>query len=161
MLFFKMLGAVLLLATGIGGAVTLNRRAEARIDRVEAWISLLRLTKNQIDCFSLPLGEILGRCEGTVLRRMGWEASAAPEDFSALLSLTGEGYLSEEGGRIAAGFCEEIGKGYRGEQLRTCDYSIGLFCAERDRLLSALPGCRKRNTTLLMALAVFTVIILL
>lgn len=158
--YAKLFGALLLSGVGAYGALLLNRRAEWRIDRLEAWIALLRLTKNQIDCFSLPVPEILARCEPSLLRRIGWESEEPPADFAALGAALREGELSEEGERVAVGFCEEIGKGYRAEQLRTCDYGIGLFCAERDRLLSELPRRRKRNVTLCMAAALGAVVML-
>jgi len=161
MLHFKLLGALLLTVTGGCGAWMLGHRDSIRIDRVEAWIALLRLTKNQIDCFSLPVPEILARCEPSLLTRIGWEGETPPPDFGAITASDAIGMLSMEGRRIACAFSEEIGKGYRQEQLRTCDYSIGLFSAERDRLLSELPKKRKRDTTLCMAAALGTVILLL
>lgn len=160
MLLFKAIGALLLTAVGAYGAILLNRGAEKTIDRLEAWIALLRLAKNQIDCFSLPLSEILLRCEPSLLSRLGWEEESAPEDFAALGAELPLSELSEEGERVARFFCEEIGKGYRNEQLRTCDYSIGLFCAERDRLLAELPKRRQRNVTLCMAAALGAVVVL-
>ena len=161
MLYFKLLGAILLTAVGGYGAWMLGRRDSIRIDRVEAWIALLRLTGNQIDCFSLPVPEILARCDGNLLRRLGWSGDAPPADFRALVRSDASEGLTMEGKRIAVGFSEEIGKGYRQEQLRACDYSIGLFSAERDRLLSQLPQKRKRDITLCMAAALGTVILLL
>lgn len=160
MLQFKLLGALLLTATGGYGAWMLGHRDSLRIDRVEAWIALLRLTKNQIDCFSLPVPEILSRCEPSLLARIGWEGEA-PQGFVEITESDAVSMLSMEGKRIARGFSEEIGKGYRQEQLRACDYSIGLFSAERDRLLSELPKKRKRDITLCMAAAIGTVILLL
>lgn len=161
MLYFKLLGAILLTAAGGYGAYLLGRRDSIRIDRVEAWIALLRLTGNQIDCFSLPVPEILARCETNLLRRLGWSGEEPPADFCALVHSDASEGLTMEGKRIACGFSEEIGKGYRQEQLRACDYSIGLFSAERDRLLSQLPQKRRRDITLCMAAALGTVILLL
>lgn len=161
MLILKLPGALLLSAVGVYGAILLNRRAERRIERIEAWIALLRLTKNQIDCYSLPAPEILARCDGTLLSRLGWREIDPPKSFSTLGDGVDRQELTEEGERIAVNFCEEIGKGYRAEQLHTCDYSIGLFCAERDRLLAELPRDRKRNVTLCMAAALGTVVVLL
>lgn len=161
MLIYKLLGALLLTGAGVYGAVTLNRYAMRQIERLDGWIALLRLTKNQIDCYALPTSEILLRCEKSLLTRLGWEELAPPSDFSSLGKTVRSTGLTEEGERIAVDFCEEIGKGYRGEQLRTCDYGIGLFCAERDRLLAELPKRRQRNITLCMAAALGTVVVLL
>ena len=161
MLLIKLTGATLALLAGGYGAVLLNRRARLTVDRCDAWISLLRLVKNQIDCFSLPVPEILARCDATLLSRVGWEGTAPPEDFAALAAALPGAGLSEEAERVARFFSEEIGKGYRAEQLRTCDYGIGLFCAERDRLLSELPRREKRNLTLCLSAAAGTVVVLL
>lgn len=161
MVFFKALGALVLTGVGVCGAILLNRRAAESIDRLEAWIALLRLTKNQIDCFSLPLSDILRRCEPSLLTRIGWQEKTPPKDFGTLGETARDGVLTEEGERVAVSFCEEIGKGYRGEQLRACDYSIGLFTAERDRLLSELPKRRQRNVTLSLAAALSAVVLLL
>lgn len=161
MTVLKLAGALLLSAAGVYAAVTLNRNAQRQIDRLDAWIALLRLTKNQIDCYALPAPEILARCDRSLLTRLGWDMKTPPADFAALGASGVFRDLTEEGERIAGNFCEEIGKGYRGEQLRTCDYGIGLFCAERDRLLAELPRRRQRNITLCMAAALGTVVILL
>lgn len=161
MLYLKLIGAILLTAAGGYGAWLIGKRDSMRIDRVEAWIALLRLTKNRIDCFSLPVPEILARCEANLLRRLGWSEKTPPADFRALVDSDASEGLTMEGRRIAHGFSEEIGKGYRQEQLRACDDSIGLFSAERDRLLSQLPKKRKRDITLCMAAALGTVILLL
>ncbi|MBR2908475.1 MAG: hypothetical protein IKC26_10815 [Clostridia bacterium] len=161
MLIYKLLGALLLAGVGVYGSVTLNRHAKRQIERLDGWIALLRLTKNQIDCYALPTAEILLRCEGSLLERLGWEELAPPSDFASLRKAVRGMGLTEEGERIAENFCEEIGKGYRGEQLRTCDYGIGLFCAERDRLLAELPRRRQRNITLCMAASLGTVVVLL
>ena len=161
MMILKLPGAILLSAVGVYSAILLNRGADRQIDRLEAWIALLRLTKNQIDCYALPVPEILQRCEGSLLARLGWSEKEPPPDFGALGATVDRHDLTEEGERIAENFCEEIGKGYRAEQLHTCDYSIGLFCAERDRLLSELPRRRQRNITLCMAAALGTVVVLL
>ena len=161
MLFVKLLGAGLLVLVGGYGALLLNRRAEREVDRMDAWISLLRLVKNQIDCYALPLSEILLRASPPLLSRIGWDADGAPNGFDAIGAVIGDTGMSEEGERVARFFCEEIGKGYRAEQLHTCDYAIGLFCAERDRLLSQLGGARKRNTTLCLCGAVALAIVLL
>ena len=163
MLIVKVLGAVLLASVGGCGALWLNRNAEAAVERLDAWISLARLTKNQIDCFSLPLPEILQRCEPSLLLRLGTAECTPfpPKEFPELLTGLSHAALTEEGERTARLFCEEIGKGYRAEQLRTCDHCIGLFCAERDRLLSELPRRRKRNITLCLSAALGTVVLLI
>ena len=161
MMGMKLLGAILLAFTGGYGAWLLNRRAERTVDRLDAWIALLRLTKNQIDCFSLPVSEILLRCDRTLLRRVGWEGESAPADFAELGAALDGGTFSEETVRVIRVFAEEIGKGYRAEQVRTCDYGIGLFCAERDRLLAELPRKEKRNLTLCLSAALGTVVVLI
>ena len=157
----KLLGAMLIASVGGYSAVWMNRNAERAVDRLEAWVALLRMTKNQIDCFSLPLPEILRRCERAFFRRLGYMEEGLPESFSALFLGISPALLTEEGERTARLFCEEIGKGYRAEQLRTCDHCIGLFCAERDRLLSELPRKRKRNVTLCVSAALGTVVLLI
>ena len=160
MLLYKLIGAILLAVVGVYGAVTLNTRAMRQIEQLDAWIALLRLTKNQIDCYALPTSEILRRCDRSLFVRLGWRGVAPPKDFSSLGGEAARLGLTEEGERIAESFCAEIGKGYRGEQVRTCDYAIGLFSAERDRLLSELPERRQRNVTLCMAAALLVVVIL-
>ena len=161
MLFCKLLGALLLTLVGIYGSALLNRAASRRIDAVEGWIALLRMTKNRIDCFALPLPEILRRCDREILAAIGWEDDEPPREFRALREVLLPRLLSEEGIRIAEGFLGEIGKGYRAEQLRTCDYGIGLFSAERDRLLAALPKERSRNVAISVSMALGAVVLLL
>lgn len=160
-MWYKLLGALALVLSGGYGAFLLNRFASGRIDRLDALIALLRLTKTQIDCFSLPVKDIFSRCEPTLLRRCGWREETPPDGFDLFCRGADRTLLSEEGERILTDFCDEIGNGYRQDQIRACDYSIGLFCAERDRLLSEFPHARERNITLCLAAAAGLAVMLL
>ncbi len=157
----KLFGALLLTISGGYGACLLNRYARGRIARLDALIALLRLFKTQIDCFSLPVKEIFARCEISLLRRCGWKEEEAPESFDFFCRAVDRTYLTEEGRRILDGFTEQIGNGYREDQVRACDDSIGLFCAERDRLLAELPRVLERNVTLCLSAAVGLAVMLL
>ena len=67
----RLAGAAILSVCGILLASHLNRSAERRLRETEGWIALLRFVKAQVSCFSLPMGEILARCDADLLSQCG------------------------------------------------------------------------------------------
>lgn len=159
MIFAKLAGALVLSISGVLCAAWLNRKAERRIGELAGWISLLRFCKRQVDCFSLPMGEILARCDREILSACGFVGDLAPKSFEDLLAASA--MQDGETESIVRGFCEEFGKGYREEQTRGCDYYLGLLEARREQLLGRLPAQKKMNATLSVCAALAIVLLLL
>jgi len=155
----RLLGAGILSLCGVLLAMHLNRRAEAHLREVEAWIALLRFVKGQVECFSLPMSEILARCDASVLRECGYPADVSPKSFSAMLEASS--FCDGECERIAHAFAEGFGRGYREEETRGCEYYLAQLQAYKETLSKKLPAQKKMNATLSICAALALVLLLL
>lgn len=155
----RLVGAALLSLCGVLSASALNRRAERRLREVESWILLLRYVKGQVECFSLPMNEILARCEREILQNCGYVGTVAPKSFLALLDASS--LHDADAAKTVRAFAEEFGRGYREEQTRGCDYYLSLLEARRRTLAEKLPAQKKLNSTLCLCAALAIVLLLL
>ena len=149
MLFFKIFGAFLTALSGIMLSVTLNRRASLSLGRAEGWERLIGLIKREVECFSLPISDILARTDGELLALCGYTGKAVPKDLSELVA--GTAFCDAETMGIAQGFAAEFGKCYRDEQVGRCAYFLSLMEERRRKLASEMPARRRLNMTLCMS----------
>ncbi len=157
--FFKIVGALLLAVSGTWGAYTMNQRAAHTLKQAEGWLSLLRFIRTQVDCFALPIPQILSRVDHARLLCCGYEGQTPPRSLEELfLRCT---IRDGEVERIAKSFVGEFGKGYREEQLRSCEYYCELLAARRDALAAQLPARRRVTSTLWISGALAVVILLI
>ncbi len=159
MLFYKIVGALVLVLSGVGGAYYMNQSANAALAQIEGWIAFLRYVRMQVECFSLPISDILKRCDPALLLACGYEDETTPKTPEELLSGVTIRDGASEG--ILRGFFDEFGKGYREEQVRSCDYHATLLGERREALAARLPERKKLHTTLCVAGALAVVVLLL
>lgn len=141
---------------GVLGAYTLNFSAARALSQTEAFISLVRFLRSEIECFSMPLPRVIERCPQDTLAELGAPPSCA--DLYELVSLCD--VSDRQTAEIMRRFAGEVGKGYREEQLLLCDYYLSLLEERRGALASALPQRRRMNTALCVAGALAVVIVL-
>lgn len=132
MLFYKWIGGFLLLFCAECVGLSQIAAERARRSHTRGYLALLRHIRRQIECYSLPVGDILARAEPHLLAACGWQ-SGRPCNFSALLAATADGLGSEARDALSA-FAERLGGGYRADQLRLCEEHIARLSAlcERD-----------------------------
>lgn len=157
MTILRIFGAVILSLSGIAAAYALNSTAQRGLSQAEAFISFLRFLRSEIECFSMPLSRAMARCPSDILTECGCE-----EQIHGL-----RGFLQccavydSETVELMLRFCDDVGKGYRDEQLLLCDYYISLLDERRRYLFEALPSRKKRNSALCLAGALALVIVLI
>lgn len=156
-MYIKILGCVFVAVSGFAVSYILNRRVGASLRVAEGWERLLARIKNEIECFSLPIGEILSRTEPSLLRQCGYVGKDAPRGLSELLEHTA--FADGEIGRIATRFVSEFGRCYKNEQVGRCDYFFALIEERRKKLASELPSKRKLNVTLSLAVSLGVIIL--
>ena len=130
-------------------AAHLNRRASVSLERVDAWMSLLTHIKNEIECFSMPVGEILRKTDMSILEGCGYGGAKPPKDMSELILRSD--FSDEECKKIVSNFTSEFGRCYRDEQVRRCEYYISRLDGVRTKISEQLPSKRKLNLTLCIA----------
>ena len=144
---------------GIEISRRLNEKISRDHQRIEKYILLLRYIRSQIDCFALPICDILERADKALLAGCGWEREEPPSSVEDML---GEASVEDEGARgILLEFCKDFGKSYLDEQIRRCDHFISLLDERRNALAKDLPRKKKLNSTLCISGAVAVIILLI
>ena len=149
MIYFKVIGAIFVAISGVMLTVTLNRRTLTVLRQTEGWEQLFGQIKTEVECFSLPISDILARTDRSLLRHCGYVGADAPRDLSELVENTA--FSDAEAGRIARRFASEFGRCYKGEQVERCAYFTSLMSNRRQRIAEELPSKRKLTTTLCIA----------
>lgn len=149
MIFFKITGACLLVGSGIMLSRSLNRHAELSLQRAEAWATLLGTIKNEIECFSLPIADILLRIDRELFLSCGYMGDTPPKTLRALAD--GTKWADKETRRSIYRFISEFGRSYRDEQVGRCAYYQALVEERKKALMSALPSKRRLNSTLCLS----------
>jgi len=117
--FYRWLGCFLLLLAGSGVSLVLFAYERRRCRQAEGFLALVSLLRSQIDCFSIPIGGILKKCDPRILRDCGLDDGEDLTDMPSLLSAC-HLLLPEEECALLADFARQLGGGYREEQLRSC-----------------------------------------
>ncbi len=156
--FLKSAGAILVLISGVYLGGYLNRSAQGTLGQVEGFLRLLQGIRLQVECFSLPIGEILARTDRSILSACGWRRERSPHDLRELLG--GCVITDSETERLLLEFSSEFGKGYRQEQLNRCDCCLRQIEKRKEELAGRLAGKKKVNLTLCTASAAAVVILL-
>ena len=159
MIVLRLAGALLLAFSGAFAARMINASASMSLSQTEGFISFIRFARVQIDCFSLPIGEIIAICGKEMLLRCGYEKKEVPTSFGAFVDSIN--VSDKDSYKIFCAFASEFGRGYRAEQLRACDYYLALLEEHRKALLSALPSKKKRNGTVCVCASLALAILLL
>lgn len=140
------------------GAYFLNSDARERVRRIDGLIALVRYFKTEIECFALPIPRILERCPAELLKGCGYNRDSAPACMSELLRGTAVDRSARES---FESFCQELGRGYREEQLAICEGCIKALEERRRQLSSSLASRIKINSALCLGGALAAVILFL
>ena len=154
----KLLGGVLIIASGIAASVGAVARERRRLAVLDAWISLIGLIKSQIDLYLTPLSEILEHAEPRILRLLA-DASDKPPSLSGMLAHTAPD-LDVECQRELAILLQELGSSYREEQIKQCGYCMEALQKIRDRQALELPQKTRLYTTLCLCSSLGVLILL-
>ena len=157
MLGIKLIGAGLLFGVAIGNALHRTRLEKKRLAVLNAWIALLYRIREQIDCFCLPLDEILAEADTALLSEPSTKDT--PVTLWGLLE-SSKPYLAVDCQSILASCIGELGASYREEQVKRCDVYLARLEAVREEEKSALPTRIKLTVTLNLCLWLGTSILL-
>lgn len=157
MILIKILGVGLITSAGGFAAYSAVRYEKRKLSVLDAWIDLLFHIRGQIDCYLMPLDEILACADPRILTAC---MCHTPHPDLHMLFEASSPYLTGEGKRLLTGFIREIGGSYREEQLRRCDYYINALRTVRDKIAMDLPARVKLCITLSLCTAIGAVILL-
>ena len=159
MKYLGMIGAVTVIVSGAYVAHTMNTAAKRRLRQTEAFISLIRFIRSQIECFALPLTWALGRVPEEIYAGCGYHLPSPPLSGESLIL---ECEIADDVTRdCIESFFYEVGKGYREQQLALCDHTVARLEERRADMASRLPIRIKVNSALSLAGAAAVVILLI
>lgn len=168
-MWFKCIGSLLLCGAGGYLAVLLSRYERQRLSVLDGYLALLRYIKGQIDCFSMPMEDIMASVSPSVISACRGEreirriydlpyAETIPT-FQGLVHQS-RNYLGRETERLLSSFSSECGHTYRAEQVGRCEYYISALGEERRRLADALPGRLRTSSTICISCAIAAAVLL-
>ena len=149
----KLFGGLLMALTGVILALSIYRFEQKKLRVIDSFISLIFHIKGQIDCYSLPLCDIMRALPADL------ELPRETEDFGQMLTHS-RIYLDRESYRLLQRFFLEFGSLYRDEQLRRCDYYIEALGEQRRILFDDLPARAKIGGALCICSVIGLLIIL-
>ena len=167
-MIYKVIGTVVLLLAGgyISAAMTRFERRRLRV--LDGYISLIYYVKGQIDCYAMPLSDILARADPAIIAAcLGRDSPDALPPLPTngeppLPALVKESrlYLEPESERLLTTLTGELGTTYRAEQVARCDYYVTALTEERRKLNDTLPARLRATCTLCICCAIGAAILL-
>ena len=151
----KLIGSFILAVTGVILAVSVCRFEQKKLRVTDSFISLLFHIKGQIDCYSLPLCDIMRNLPSD-LELCFKDSERGFEDLLEHSKI----YLDTESYRLLQRFYAEFGSTYREEQLKRCDYYIQALGEQRRALFEDLPARTRIGGTICICAVIGILIIL-
>lgn len=171
-MIYKAIGCILLILAGGYVSLSVSRFERQRLQVLDGYIALIGYIKGQIDCYALPLPDILSRADRRLLAAClgldrvdgnGDTLAACVYDSPAPLPTMVEEsrvYLEPETQRLLTTFSGELGSTYRAQQVARCDYYINALTEERNKLFAALPARVRVSSVLSLCCALGAAVLL-
>lgn len=157
MQILKILGVILILTAGGLAAATAVRFEQKKIRILESWIDLIFHIRTQIDCYLMPLGEILEQADRALIASC---MCVLPNPNLTQIYHASQFYLGNEARRLLCAFVREIGTSYREEQVRRCDYYMSALRGLRSKARDELPARIRVTVAVCVAVSVGAAILL-
>ncbi len=167
-MLYKWLGTAILMLAGGYLSVFFNRMERKRLLVLDGYISLIRYIKGQIDCYAMPMSDIMATADPTLLDTCagrGRQYAPAPSDMTVWRSLPdmiqeSRLYLEPESERLLQMFAAELGHTYRAEQVMRCEHYIQALGEERRKLADTAPLRVRMNSALCFCCALGVAVLL-
>ena len=139
------IGALLILGASCAVSFCLIREGAGKVTALEAVCRLIMHIKQNIETFGTPIDGIL-ECYSSEYFEKSCFADEMRKNGIAHAASCGRIALREDAKTEFKAFAENIGKGYRDEEIRRCEYYLSLFegylSEEKDRLKRYSPMYR-------------------
>ena len=153
----KIIGSLIIIFSFVTIAVNLTEKIDRDARSVGALRKILEFSKNMIECYSLPAGEILRRIDSSLLFDCGYSKTTPPEDFSAFI--TSSDVADAEAREIMNNFAKDFGKSYRQDELSRCSLYLERMRAREQKL--AKDSAKKKKVIFTVALCSALALIIL
>ena len=130
-MIIKIAGSVSIVICSIFFSLSHRNFQQRKLNTLDGLISLITYIKGQVDCYALPLKEILARLPAEIFYNCN-----CPVGADSLDEIVEECrvFLECESLRLVEAFASEFGSTFREEQIRRCDYYISSLTRERHAL---------------------------
>lgn len=123
MLFYKIIGSCGIVVASLWFSMQSNRYREAKRMQIDAYISLISFIRKQIECYNLPIKDILSKYQNNKLLECGVLYDSDVKSFEELLD-SSTLLVDSDTYQILYGFANEFGTSYYNAQLNSCDRCI-------------------------------------
>ena len=154
----KLFGAALVIFGTLFAVTHFFERIELALKNTSALRSLLECTKNMIECYAMPAGEILSGLDGSLLKNCGYCFDVAPASFFELIENCN--IYDGEAKDLMLAFAKDFGKGYRKDELSRCSMFLERM-RSREQKLSKETEKKKRVIVAISICGALAVVILL
>ena len=156
-IWIKIIGSVLISASGGFSALSLCRYHRRKLDTVDGFISLIYYIKGQVDCYARPIGDILFSLPPEILRDCNCPAGATSLEEMVNSSRI---YLDRESLRLLTSFSGEFGSIFREEQTRRCEHYAARLRARRDEIADRLTAEMRSGSAICICISLCLAILL-
>lgn len=141
----KAAGIVMILLVGGSLSWSATTAMRQRLSVLSAWIRLLNTLRLQIDCFSIPVNDILKTADRELLAVLGYTAEGAT---LAGLYQSSCSALDRDAQRVICELIDAMGCSRRADEIKRLDTCISALEEQHKRLTKALPQKIKTYATL-------------
>ena len=134
------------LFAGIAISSEIRRHNQRRLRCMEALLDMMRSIQLKIDCYAIPIPEILAECDERTLIDCGISGGkcSSLDDLYQQCRI----YMGKPEGYILKEFCSSIGCGYRETEVKLCEKYISELNAIKNEYRVILPKVNKAATVL-------------
>lgn len=165
MITFKVVGGAMIFISSLIFYFQLQKHEQEKIKQAKGFILLLKYIKNQIACFSLPITEIISRCDKKILSDCGisfdFSPDASKSEVLPEIVANIPRHIDDEAFLIIERFANDFGKTYLEEQLKSCDYYIYELEKYKNKIEAEIPKERKIRFALCFSISASIILLLM
>ena len=152
-----MIGALMIIFSSVMVASHIAQGADSDVRAISAVRSIFEHTKNMIECYSLPAGEILCRLDRALFTDCGYMSATPPKSFEGLAQ--NASISDAETSDLLCSFAKDFGKGYRADELSRCSLYIEKARAREQKLMKE--SAKKKRVIFTVAICLSLAVIIL
>jgi len=160
MRIYKLLGAVGLLIAGMWFYYTHTLFQKKGIKQLDGYIRFITNIKAEIECYMLPITDILSRVSEREFKECGIEDSHGIKSIDDMISKA-EFFLDDDTINALISFSSEFGVGYIEQQIRSCERCIATLISKRGELALKNEKDKKVSLAICLSLSLSLILILI
>ncbi len=155
----KLIGAVLIIFGAFFCVAYSFENIERSLKNVSALRTLIEYTKNMIDCYSMPAGEILSGIDTELIKNCGYSLKKLPVSFGELAENCD--IYDKESKELILSFAKDFGKSYRADEVLRCSSYLEKIRSREQKLYKESQKKKKLIITVALSTALAIIILLI